>query len=128
MTEHKNSKRSLPVRRASGRHAGRDRRVFRDQSVICQRGLYTYIAATYHSVGNHKGMRLDLLVGRREGIQAAPQLVDLASLYPARKLPPYIVQVCFTGQQETSIKKRFVAGNLNQIFKIHTIKIPLTAS
>jgi hypothetical protein len=54
-----------------------------------------------------------LLKGRRQAVQTAAQLVDFASLPPARKLAADLARIGIASKQQTSFKYRLFTDNIN---------------
>ena len=105
-----------------------DRRVLRDHPVKRQRRLTTDVRTPDQVVGDHKGVRLDLLKRGRQGVQSTSQLIQLAGRRPARQLLAQGGRIDLARNQQPRFEQRFVANDLDKLLEFHDDNIPQMVS
>jgi hypothetical protein len=82
------------------------------------------IRAPNEPAGDQKGVRLDPLVGRRQGVETAPELVQPAGLDPARELAPNIGPIDISREEKPGFEDGLLPRDLQDMVELHGSKMP----
>ncbi len=92
--------------------------------VVRQGRLQADVGAADQQVGDQEGMGTDPLVGRRQGVEPSPELVQPPGFHPAGELPADISGIDVAREEEPGFEDGLLSHDLQQAIELHDSRLP----